>query len=104
MVVPVVFIALAIAVWPTVPGPVTLVNGGSSYTEMISMRRIHAATMVPVTSAFLAGLTGLFMVTGSASGDRRLVLAGFRRREGPVARMAVIMAAAAAMADPINAM
>ena len=95
VVVPVVFIALAIAVTPTVPGPVTLVNGASSYTEMISMRRIHAATMVPVTSAFLAGLTGLFMVTGSASGDRRLVLAGFRRREVLAARMAVIMAAAA---------
>ena len=95
VVVPVVFIALAIAVTPTVPGPVTLVNGGSSSTEMISMRRIHAATMVPVTSAFLAGLTGLFMVTGSASGDRRLMLAGFRRREVLAARMAVIMAAAA---------
>ncbi len=95
VVVPVVFIALAISVTPTVPGPIALVNGGKPYTEMISMRRIHAATMVPITSAFLAGLTGLFMITGSASGDRRLMLAGFRRREVLAARMAVVTAAAA---------
>ena len=51
---------------------------------------MHAATMVPVTSAFLAGLTGLFIVTGSGAGDRRLVLAGFRPREVLAGRLGII--------------
>src|SRR3546814_12126540 len=60
---------------------------------MLSQRRMHAATMAPVTSAFLAGLMGLFIVTGSAAGDRRLVLAGYRPREVLAGRLGVISAA-----------
>ena len=59
----------------------------------LSERRMHAATMVPVTAAFLAGLTGLFVVTGSAAGDRRLVLAGMRPREVLAGRLGVIATA-----------
>ena len=55
---------------------------------------MHAATMVPITAAFLAGLAGLFVVTGAADGDRRLVLAGFRAREVLAGRLGVIAAAA----------
>lgn len=93
LVVPVVFIVLAIAVTPDDPGPVALVDGSHHFTAMLSERRMHAATMVPITSAFLAGLTGLFVVTGSAGGDRRLVLAGFKPREVLVGRLGVIGAA-----------
>jgi len=71
----------------------SLVDGGRHFTAFLSERRIHAATMVPVTSAFLAGLTGLFMVTGSAGGDRRLVLDGFRSREVLAGRLGVVAAA-----------
>lgn len=60
---------------------------------MLSQRRMHAATMAPVTSAFLAGLMGLFIVTGSSAGDRRLVLAGFQPREVLAGRLGVIGAA-----------
>lgn len=95
IVVPVVFIVLAIAVTPDTPGSVALVDGARRFTAMLSERRMHAATMVPVASAFLAGLTGLFVVTGSAGGDRRLVLAGFRPREVLAARLGVVGAATA---------
>jgi hypothetical protein len=91
--VPAVFVGLAIAVTPDTPGPVALVEGASHFTAMLSERRMHAATMVPVTAAFLAGLTGLFVVTGAAGGDRRLVLAGFQAREVLVGRLGVIAAA-----------
>lgn len=94
VVVPAVFIGLAITVTPDTPGGVALVDGGRHFTAMLSERRMHAATMVPVTAAFLAGLAGLFVVTGSAAGDRRLVLAGFRPREVLAARLGVIAAAA----------
>ena len=93
VVVPAVFIGMAITVTLDVPGPIALVDGGRHFTAFLSERRIHAATMVPVTSAFLAGLTGLFMVTGSAAGDRRLVLAGFRPREVLAGRLGVVAAA-----------
>jgi len=91
--VPVIFIGLAIAVTVDRPGPVDLVEGSRRFTALLSQRRMHAATMVPVTAAFLAGLTGLFVVTGSAGGDRRLVLAGLRCRQVFGGRLGVIAAA-----------
>lgn len=93
VVVPAVFIGMAIMVTLDMPGPITLVDGGRQFTALLSERRIHAATMVPVTSAFLAGLTGLFVVTGSAGGDRRLVLAGFRPGDVFAGRLGVVAAA-----------
>ncbi len=93
VVVPAVFIGMAIMVTLDMPGPITLVDNGRRFTALLSERRIHAATMVPVTSAFLAGLTGLFVVTGSAGGDRRLVLAGFRPGEVFAGRLGVVAAA-----------
>jgi hypothetical protein len=50
--------------------------------------------MVAITVAFLAGLAGLFVVLGSAEGDRRLVLAGFKPREVLASRLGVITLAA----------
>ncbi len=91
--VPAVFIGLAIAVTVDEPGPLSLIDGARDFTAMISQRRMHAATMVPVTSAFLAGLMGLFIVTSSAAGDKRLVLAGCRPREVLAGRLGVIGAA-----------
>jgi len=93
--VPAVFIGLAIAVTVDKPGPVDLVDGARRYTAMLSERRMHAATMVPVTAAFLAGLAGLFVATGTSGGDRRLVLAGLRPRHVLGGRLAVIGAATA---------
>lgn len=50
--------------------------------------------MVPITVGFLAGLAGLFVALGSAEGDRRLVLAGYRPLEVLAARLGVIAFAA----------
>jgi len=87
--VPAIFIGLAVLVTVDEPGPVDLVDGPRRYTEMLSERRMHAATMVPVTAAFLAGLAGLFVATGTTEGDRRLTLAGLRARHVFGARLAV---------------
>jgi len=93
VVIPAVFIAMAVAVTPDKLGPVVVVDGGRRLTAMLSMRRVHAATMAPVTAAFLAGITGLFVITGSVRGDRRLVLAGLRSREVLAGRLGVIAGA-----------
>ena len=93
VVVPAVFIGMAVMVTVDMPGPIALVEGDRQFVALLSQRRMHAATMVPITSAFLAGITGLFVVTESAGGDRRLVLAGLRTREVLAGRVGVIGAA-----------
>jgi hypothetical protein len=91
---PLFFISLSIAVTPDDPAPVELVENGVRTISSLSMTDVHGAIMVPITVAFLAGLAGLFVVIGSAEGDRRLVLAGFRPREVLAARLGVIALAA----------
>ena len=88
--VPAVFIVMAIVQTVDTLGQIDLVENGRAFTTSISQRRMHAATMVTVAAAFLAGITGLFVVTGSAGGDRRLVLAGFRPSEVLAGRLGVI--------------
>ncbi|MBI4883894.1 MAG: ABC transporter permease [Actinobacteria bacterium] len=95
VVVPAVFIGMAILVTVDVPGPIALVEGNQNFVALLSQRRMHAATMVPITSAFLAGIAGLFVVTDSADGDRRLVLAGLRTKQVLAGRVGVIAAATA---------
>lgn len=91
---PIAFITLSIAVTPDDPTPVELAEGGRRSLEIVSMADLHGAIMVPITVAFLAGLAGLFVALGSADGDRRLVLSGYRPLEVLVARLGVILFAA----------
>lgn len=91
--VPALFIGLAVATTVDTPGPVDLRDGGARFTALLSERRMHAATMVSVTAAFLAGIAGLFVVTGSAAADRRLVRTGMRCHQVLAGRLGVISAA-----------
>lgn len=91
---PLFFITLSIAVTPDDPAPVELVENGHASISILSMTDVHGAIMVAITVAFLAGLAGLFVVLGSAEGDRRLVLAGFKPREVLASRLGVITLAA----------
>lgn len=94
IVVPLIFITLSIAVTPDEPAPVELTESGITAVRILSMIDVHGAIMVGITVAFLAGLAGMFVMLGSAEGDRRLALAGFRAREILAARLGVIGAAA----------
>jgi hypothetical protein len=87
---PVAFISVSIAVTPDDPAPVQLVENGRKAVQVLLMSELHGAVMAAITAAFLAGLAGLFVVSGSAEGDRRLVLAGFRAGEVLTARLGVI--------------
>jgi hypothetical protein len=92
--VPALFVALAAAETPTTPMPVALVDGARQFTIMIPLRHIHAGEMAAIASALLAGIAGLFVVTGASDGDRRLVLAGFRPRQVLAGQLGVIVGAA----------
>jgi hypothetical protein len=87
---PVYFITVSMATTPDDPVPVGVVDGGSRAIQALPMSDVHGAIMVAITVAFLAGLAGLFVVTGSVQGDRRLVLAGFRAREVLGARLGIV--------------
>lgn len=91
---PVAFITLSIAVTPDDPAAVELVEQGRRGLQMLSLADVHGAIMAPITVGFLAGLAGLFVALGSAEGDRRLVLAGYRPLEVLAARLGVIVFAA----------
>ena len=92
---PLYFITVSRAVTPDDPAPVELVENGEEGVAILSMVEVHGAIMVAITVAFLAGLAGLFVVLGSAQGDRRLVLAGFKPRQILASRLGVIALAAA---------
>lgn len=92
--IPVTFIALAAAQTPIIPIPVSLVDGTRRFTGLLSMRQIHAGEMASIASALLGGVAGLFVVTGSAGGDRRLVLAGFHPRQVLAGHLGVVAGAA----------
>jgi len=91
---PLYFITVSIAVTPDDPAPVELMENGQTSISILSMVDVHGALMVAITVAFLAGLAGLFVVLGSAEGDRRLVLAGFKPRQVLASRLGVITIAA----------
>jgi hypothetical protein len=92
--VPALFVALAAAETPTTPMPVALVDGARQFTVTIPLRHIHAGEMAAIASALLAGVAGLFVVTGAIDGDRRVVLAGLRPRQVLAGHLVVIVGAA----------
>jgi hypothetical protein len=90
---PLMFISLSIVVTRDSPAPVELVENGRRGLQLLSMVDLHGAIMVPITIGFLSGLAGMFVVLGSAEGDRRLALAGFRPPEVLVARLGIVVLA-----------
>lgn len=88
VVAPVALISLSLAITPARPTPLRLAGAPA----IVSMAQLHGAVMVPITVGFLAGVTGLLVVLGSAQADRRLVLAGFHPAEVLAGRLAVIVA------------
>jgi hypothetical protein len=88
--VPALFVRAAVAVTPAMPDPVALDEHGRRVTRLLTMTDVHAATMAGMAVAFLAGLAGVFVVLGSAEGDRRLVLAGFGARTVLASRLGVL--------------
>ncbi len=93
VVLPVAFISLSFYVTPGDPTPVQLTQNGVTSVKIVSLADVHGAIMVPITLAFLAGLSGLFVVQGSLEADSRLALAGFRPREILTSRLGTIVVA-----------
>lgn len=76
IVVPVVFITLAIYTTAEIPVSFLVREGGTQVTVTESMPDVHGAIMVPITAAFLASLVGLFTMLAASRNDSRLIVAG----------------------------
>ena len=90
VVLPFFFITRAIARSEPTPRLLGLPGGGDVLTNM---KEVHGASMVTITVAFLAALSGVFIMRSAGSADRRLVVAGFRPVEAILPRLAVLTAA-----------
>ena len=90
VVVPVVFILMAVAVTPNKPIAVTVTEGGRRLLRAFPMPDVHAASMAPIAIGSLTALAGLFAFLDSRAGDRRAVLAGFRPQALFTARLGVL--------------
>jgi hypothetical protein len=87
VIVPFFFITRSIV--QTVPQPrVVPLPGGAQILS--NMQDIHGATMAAITIAFLAGLSGLFIMESAHDSDRRLVIAGFNPAEAVIPRLLLI--------------
>lgn len=71
------FITLSFVVTPDVAAIVELTEDDVTVTRDVGMADLHGAIMVPITTAFLAGLVGLFMMINARHADRRLVNSGY---------------------------
>lgn len=90
VVVPVVFILMAVAVTPNKPIAVTVTEGGRRLLRALPMADVHAASMAPIAIGSLTALAGLFAFLDSRAGDRRAALAGFRPQALITARLGVL--------------
>lgn len=77
IIMPPAFITLSFLTTPDAVLPVVLLEDGIKQTVVLSMPDLHGALMVPITTAFLSGFVGLFVMFSAREGDRRLVIAGF---------------------------
>jgi hypothetical protein len=90
VVVPAVFVLLAVATTPNEFDVMKASEGGRLADFRVWLPDVHGGTMAPIAIGSLAALVGLFTVLNSHRGDERLVLAGFRRSSLLTARLTVV--------------
>ena len=90
VVLPVSFITLAFAVTQDVQMPVRTLVDGETTTVMRGMPEVHGVIMTPITSSFIAGLAGLFLMREARDTDGRLAVVGYRARQVIAARFGVL--------------
>ena len=93
-VVPAVFIWLSDAVTPHGSTPVSLVEDGVRFIDLVDPAHIHAGTMAPIAVDSLAAVAGVLMSLDAGAADQRLVLAGQRAGVVITTRLGMVMLAA----------
>jgi hypothetical protein len=92
--VPAVFVLLAVATTPNEFEVMKASEGGRVAGFRVWLPDVHGGTMAPIAIGSLAALVGLFTVLNSRRADERLVLAGFRRGSLLTARLTIVASGA----------
>jgi hypothetical protein len=95
VVAPVFIVLFSVARTEATPRRIELPDGN---WVMTTMKDLHGSEMAKFAVAFVAALVGLFVMQAALSGDRRLVVAGFRPRETVLARLLVLAGAVGVVA------
>ncbi len=90
-IVPFVFITVSYYITASIPLTFRVAQHGSLVSVVRPMPDVHAAVMVPITTATLAGLIGLFAMVEAAASDSRLVVAGLPARRVALSRLTIIV-------------
>ncbi|MFF4871469.1 ABC transporter permease [Streptomyces sp. NPDC000961] len=90
VVVPIVFVLLAVATTPQEFTTLTVPENGTDHAVRAWLPDIHGGTMAPIAIGSLAALTGLFTVLDARAADRRLALAGLRPTALLASRLTVV--------------
>lgn len=90
VVLPFAFITVSIVVTPVTHLPVYTKVDGFAVSVMATMPEVHGVVMTPITTAFITGLAGLFLMQSATAADGRLRLTGYRPAELVVARFATL--------------
>ena len=93
-VVPAVFIWLSDAVTPHGSTPISLVEDGVRFTDLVDPAHIHAGTMAPIAVGSLGAVAGVLMSLDAGAADRRLIVAGQRPGVVITTRLGMVMLAA----------
>lgn len=91
LVVPFAFITVSYYITASIPLTFRIAEHGSLRSIVRPMPDVHAAVMVPITAAALAGLMGLFSMVEAAQTDARLVVAGLPAARVARSRLAIIV-------------
>ncbi|MFD0274250.1 ABC transporter permease [Kitasatospora sp. NPDC127111] len=89
VIVPVVFVLLAVATTPQQNTTLTVREHGHTVLRQYWLPDVHGGTMAPIAIASLATLAGLFSVLGTRTADQRLTLAGLHPLRLLTARLTV---------------
>jgi hypothetical protein len=90
LIVPALVVLWSVAITQPTPREIALPGGQRIVT---TMKDLHGPEMAAFDVGFVSALVGVFVMQSALSGDRRLVVAGFRPGEAVVARLAVLGAA-----------
>jgi hypothetical protein len=87
------FIFITLSYYSTVDEPLSffVTDSGQRVQRVESMAEVHAAIMVPITVAFLAGILGLFVMVEASRSDSRLTVAGLERGLVAAARLVIVL-------------